>query len=357
MDMEKKNYLVTGITGFIGSSLCVELLNQSETEMIYAIARPNGSKTAEQRVIETLSPFFDSSSWQSKLIVLSGDIVKKEFGLSANDYELLKNNVNVIYHCAASISFSLPYEEAQKINCGGTKLIVQLIDDIGLDKFKRLNYVSTAYIAGSIATDFSEHDLSKGQTFFNTYEKTKFECECFLQELIGKGYPITIFRPSIVSSNSVTGYIHKNSIVFTFIALLNQNRIKEFVCDKVSSLNIVPINYVIDSMIALSKKSSSTGKTYHLVNQKNKNVVDMFQTMCKILNVDSPKFITEKAEKTPFAHFYHYAQMSHHFNNEFTIYSLNENIRCPETDYEYIEKKLTYCKNHGLISDNSKKMN
>lgn len=346
----KKNYLITGVTGFVGSSLCVELLKEDSTSKIYVIVRSKGRSTVEKRVEKALSPFFEDFSWKEKVVVLEGDITKKYLGLSHKDYEELCKNINIIYHSAASISFALPYEEAKLINCTSTENIVELIRNMKRQQFERLNYISTAYIAGSIVKGFSEQDLSLGQEFANTYGKTKYEAECYLDQL-KQEIPITIFRPSFIGSHSKSGYIHKNSFLFKLISLFDRNKIKVMICDEEFNINVVPIDYFIEGMLALAKMPSSIGKRYHLVNNNNVCVRDYFSGMCQCLKVEPPIFLAEKEveqeDTSMFRYIFHYCKASHQFRNEETKKALHHtNIICQEVTPDYISKNIQFYQNN-----------
>lgn len=349
----KKKYLITGVTGFVGSYVCVSLLKKPSTSKIYLIARSRGRLSVEQRIDKLIAPFFKDDLWKSKIVILEGDITENQFGLSSKNYEEIKENVNIVFHCAASISFSLSYEEAKKINYQSTMNVIELMNNIEPAKFERLNYISTAYIAGSITDGFSEKDLSRNQLFSNTYEQTKYECECKLQELMEEGKPISIFRPSIIGSDSKTGYIHPNSIIFIFIRFFSKGKIQKFICKEQDAINVVPIDYFVDGMLSLSEDINSLGKTYHLVNSKNVNITEVIQVLCTCLNSEPPKLESEdllQIEKNPLYHFFQYVNSSHRFDDTFTTSYLSpKGITCSSIDDDYIKLNIEYCKANGLI--------
>ena len=68
----------------------------------------------------------------------------------------------------------------------------------------RLNYVSTAYVAGKRTGTVYEHELILGQQHKNHYESTKFQAEVWVRETMDK-VPTTVYRPAIVVGDSQTG--------------------------------------------------------------------------------------------------------------------------------------------------------
>ena len=83
------------------------------------------------------------------------------------------------------------------------------------EKIKRLHYISTAYVAGKRRDVVYEDELDKGQSFNNNYEKSKFDTEKLLNQVVRQyDVPTTVYRPSIIVGDSRTGY---TKITITFI--------------------------------------------------------------------------------------------------------------------------------------------
>ena len=83
-----------------------------------------------------------------------------------------------VMHCAASISFDLPLDEARQINVEGTREIIGFAREAkNGGRLDRFIHVSTAYVAGITEGTFRERQLDAGQEFRNTYEQTKWEAE------------------------------------------------------------------------------------------------------------------------------------------------------------------------------------
>ena len=68
-----------------------------------------------------------------------------------------------VMHCAASISFDLPLDEARLINVEGTREIIGLAREAkSCGRLDRFIHVSTAYVAGITKGTFREHQLDAG---------------------------------------------------------------------------------------------------------------------------------------------------------------------------------------------------
>lgn len=78
-----------------------------------------------------------------KICAVSGDIGLPYLGLSKFDQYLLKSNVSVVFHCAASVNFNSELHIAVDQNVQGIRRIVALCRQ--MNKFLALVHVSTAY--------------------------------------------------------------------------------------------------------------------------------------------------------------------------------------------------------------------
>jgi len=58
--------------------------------------------------------------------VIDGHLEESSMGLSSSDLEWLAENVNFVFHCAATIKFNEPLELASKINIQGTEHVMTL---------------------------------------------------------------------------------------------------------------------------------------------------------------------------------------------------------------------------------------
>ena len=58
--------------------------------------------------------------------VVSGDITKENFGLSQADIKKLLDEVEIVFHSAATIRFDEKLTEAVKLNVGAVYTLIQL---------------------------------------------------------------------------------------------------------------------------------------------------------------------------------------------------------------------------------------
>lgn len=60
-----------------------------------------------------------------KVVVIPGDVMLPNLGISEQDSELLHNTVQIMYHCAATIRFDEPLKSAVLLNTRGTKYALE----------------------------------------------------------------------------------------------------------------------------------------------------------------------------------------------------------------------------------------
>lgn len=58
--------------------------------------------------------------------MIEGNLEELSMGLSLNDFEWIVENVNFVFHCAATIKFNEPLDLASKINIQGTENLLAL---------------------------------------------------------------------------------------------------------------------------------------------------------------------------------------------------------------------------------------
>ena len=121
---EAPSVLVTGTTGFLGAFLLDELLrNTSETTRFYCLARDRdpGHPNPSNRVLETLKFYgLPSQDANARIIPVTGDLTLPQMGLDDRQYRELAEEIDLIFHCAASVNYVYPYSAAKPHTVGGT---------------------------------------------------------------------------------------------------------------------------------------------------------------------------------------------------------------------------------------------
>ncbi|KAK1117614.1 hypothetical protein K0M31_015787 [Melipona bicolor] len=142
--------LVTGATDFVGKGILEKLLRVClRIVAIFILLRPKKDQTIEQRLRKLIDdPIYDSirinqPSVLKKIHPVKGDISLPDLGLSQEDRIMLIENVNIVFHAAATVRFNEPLNVAVDINTKGTARMIQLCKE--LKYVISVIYISTAY--------------------------------------------------------------------------------------------------------------------------------------------------------------------------------------------------------------------
>jgi thioester reductase-like protein len=251
--------LLTGSTGMVGREVLARAARDPRFERVLCLIRPGGGGDARSRLDELLRKIGMEPD-PDRLVGVAGDVVAPELGLSSTDRAELRGVTHVI-HCAASVSFDLPIEEARQINVLGTERMLALAR--ALPKLQRFDAVSTAYVAGCRDDLVQEADLDHDRGFHNTYEQTKYESEQILRRAM-PDLPIAVHRPSIVVGDSRTGRTGAWKVLYWPLKVIARGWLPVIPFDPAGRLDIVPVDYVADAILALSADKETLGRTFHL---------------------------------------------------------------------------------------------
>jgi long-chain acyl-CoA synthetase len=251
--------LLTGATGFLGMEVLVRLLERTDREVL-CLVRAADIEAAEARLDRVLGTLYrDATPYRSRVKALLGDVTSP-VGTPVEA-------VDVVCHCAASISFDLQLEEAREINVEGTRAMLALARATGARRFV---HVSTAYVGGTYEGAFGEEMLDAGQGFRNTYEQTKFEAE----HLVGAitDMDVAIARPSIVMGESDSGWTPAFNVLYWPLRAFARGLFEQVPARPEGRVDVVPVDYVADGIARLIE-GDETG-TFNLVSGADASTVD-----------------------------------------------------------------------------------
>jgi thioester reductase-like protein len=271
--------LLTGFPGFIGTRLIKKLFSyRPDIEKFYLLVQEKYLPLAYQTISKIQEEFPVSAKG---LEIIKGDITLPNLGIE--ELEKVKNNVTECFHLAAVYDLAVSFEFGYKVNVKGTENVVKFL--LNCPNLKRFHYVSTAYVSGWATGVYTEDDFDRGQDFKNFYEQTKFLAEKVVREYMGQ-VPTTIYRPGIVVGDSVKGETAKFDgpyyVILLMLKLPNHSPFPK-VGSGEAEVNIVPVDYVVDSICYLSRFDETVGGVFHLTDPKPHKVFELVQIFAERL--------------------------------------------------------------------------
>ncbi|MBI1954829.1 MAG: SDR family oxidoreductase [Acidobacteria bacterium] len=256
---------LTGSTGYIGAHIVAGLL-EKHTERLHLLLRAQTPAEAEARLWRALQLHLDFPRFyeflRSRITVFRGDLTDSRFGLAEEEYRRLVRTTDSVIHCAASLNRKSE-KSCLNVNLRGTLEVVQLAararDDHGL---RRFSHVSTVAVAGHRQNEVVREDeaIDWNRSDYDPYARTKKFCEHMIRELLPE-VPRTIFRPSIVLGHSRRAATTQFDMVRAFVLLASMPVLPFRPHDQI---DIVPVDFVADSVVALHQKEKPQHDIYHL---------------------------------------------------------------------------------------------
>jgi thioester reductase-like protein len=234
---------------------------------------------AAQAAVEVLER--DHPRVKGRIGLVTGDITAQGLGIDKKRARELRAALTEAYHLAAVYDLAVSREVGRRINVEGTKNVLEFLGEA--KGFDRLHYVSTAYVSGDHYGTFRETDLDVGQGFKNHYEETKFQAEV---EVARSRVPRTIYRPGVVVGDSRTGETGKfDGPYFVLRAMERLPSPGAFVRLGLGrgTVNVVPVDFVVEALSRLSASEVSRGKTYHLTDPHPHGPVEIAELFAKAL--------------------------------------------------------------------------
>ncbi|MDQ3729307.1 MAG: SDR family oxidoreductase [Actinomycetota bacterium] len=266
-------YFVTGATGFIGRNLVERLLERKGT--IYVLVR-EGSKG---RLSEL------RNRWgvdEDRVVGIVGDLSHDRLGVSDEDVEGLKGEVDHLFHLAAIYDMTADADSQQVANIEGTRRMVELAHAV---EAGRVHMTSSIAAAGLYKGLWREDMFEEAEDLdTHPYFRTKHDSEGVVRKECER--PWRVYRPGIVVGHSETGEMDKIDGPYYFFKLIQRLRgvLPQWMPTigiEGKEINLVPVDFVAAAMdhIAHVDDERWDGKAFHLTDPKPKSagqVINMF---------------------------------------------------------------------------------
>ncbi|XP_063545690.1 putative fatty acyl-CoA reductase CG5065 isoform X2 [Cydia strobilella] len=312
-----RSVLITGATGFVGKVLVERLLSTCpDISTLHLLLRVKKGATPTERLKALKdSQVFDVVRQRNplqleKLRVLEGDVAAPGLGLTA-DAALKLQDVSVVFHSAATLKFDEELRKAVDQNVRSVMRLLELCDK--LPNMQAFIHVSTAYSNAELSsveervypppapleavlalTDHVSDPTLAGITHQyiapkpNTYTFTKALAETVVERHGNTGYPISIFRPTIVISaqkHPFPGWIENFNGPSGVVVAIGKGLLHVFPTKCGVHTDFLPVDIAVDTLIAVAWETavdhSKEVRVYNCSTGANPTTFEDFESMLR----------------------------------------------------------------------------
>lgn len=264
-----KNVFLTGVTGFVGSHLLEELL-QNTAAKIYCLVRASSSEEGLERIKSTFTKFKLpwSANYDNRIVSVVGDLSLPRFGMNDEAYHFIAHQIEVIYHSGSSVSYVQPYPLIKKSNIDGLHNVIDLavttkikflvlLSSMGVFSWGRPFTKKTwMYEDDSIDQNMAAVSRDLG------YIKSKWVMESITEKARIKGLPVINFRLGFAVCHSKSGATVMNQWWGALIRSCVE--LKSFPLVMGLKDELTTVDYMCKAIMHISKKKEAVGLNFHL---------------------------------------------------------------------------------------------
>jgi thioester reductase-like protein/short-subunit dehydrogenase involved in D-alanine esterification of teichoic acids len=284
-------YVVTGGTGFIGRRVVSQILTRRDDAEVWVLVRRESLSRFERLATD------GDQAWGDRAKPLVGDLTAANLGLTDEAVAEL-GPVDHIVHCAAIYDITADDAEQRAANVEGTRAVIDLARRLDAT----LHHVSSIAVAGTYHGEFTEDDFDVGQDLPTPYHQTKFEAEMLVRS--AAGLRMRVYRPAVVVGDSRTGEMDKVDGPYYFFGLLRKlavlPRFTPMVLPDTGRTNIVPVDFVVEAVVALMHADGRDGQTFHLTAPKTIGLRGIYRGVAEAAGLPPLRGSLPSATATPF---------------------------------------------------------
>ena len=275
--------LLTGLpTNFLARRLLGYLLENESIQIKVVVTDAQHDVTRD--LIQSKTDLADE-----RVELVRGDITAMDFGMAGPRFLALARSIDTIQHCVASSTGGVSRDAEQRTYLGSTGEVLELALAAG-GRLQRLVHRGSALLSQSVHGRVSEAALVRPENFRNTADHARFAAEQLLRDSMGR-VPVTVLRPSIVVGDSRTGEADPLGGMYLLMLMMlsSPTDLRLPLPGRGDQpLNLVPVDYVVEAGMAIADDPRSTGKTFHLVDDRPLTVRRVFELIAEATDRPGP---------------------------------------------------------------------
>ncbi|WP_438966567.1 NAD-dependent epimerase/dehydratase family protein [Flavobacterium sp.] len=265
--------LVTGATGLVGSHLLISLLQENNSVKALYRNSKNIDKVKNVFAYKNQLNLFDKINW------IEGDIT------DIPSLNIAFENITIVYHCAALISFDPKDEEKlRKVNIEGTANIVNCCIDFGVKKLCHVSSIAALGDTKEGETTITEETDWNPEKLHGDYAISKYGAEMEVWRGFQEGLEVVIVNPGVIFGY---GFPEQgSSVIFNSVK-------KGLSFYTKGKTGIIAVEDVVNCMMQLMQKNVN-GQQYTLV-AENPTLETILFTIADGLKAKRPSIYANKS--------------------------------------------------------------
>ncbi len=270
--------LLTGATGYLGAYLLRELLDNTSAK-IFCLVRAENNGDGISRIRANLESY---SLWrsndQNRLLPVLGDLSSTKLGVSDEQFSLLAESVDVIFHNGGQVNFLAPYDTLEAANVNGTREVLALATSV---RVKPVHLVSTlgVYLTESnLDKTVRESDAPPlAEEQYGGYNQSKWVSEQLALLARERGLPVAIYRPARITGDSRSGISNLGDYFNAWIKGCLQLGLVPHLPEE--SFDMAPVDYVSRAIVKLALGAGDENGNFHFYNSRRLPITEAAKVM------------------------------------------------------------------------------
>lgn len=265
-ERKPSTYFVTGASGVVGSAFVARVFQDARARAVILL-RPKRGESALSR-FDALLNFWGIEkrhvAVRERIRFLEGDVSAPQLGLDDTAYDSLACELTHIVHSAAVVKMNLPIEQARSVAVGGARQISMLAERARPHRLRKIEFISTVGVHGRRSVPLTETWVDAPRSFHNTYEQAKAEAEQVARDMVERGLPLTVWRPSMVVGETKTGKIIHHQVFYYLCDFLSGVRTRGvFPSFAGATLDLVAVDELVEALWWSSRHAELNGRVMH----------------------------------------------------------------------------------------------